>query len=73
MSKRPNLAPVHPTAALDIALRMRAHARLCQQIAIDCADEDVADEFTQLASEFMEVAEQIEGGCSVEVPRGPMH
>ena len=27
MSKRSNLAPVHPTAALDIALRMRAHAR----------------------------------------------
>ena len=73
MSKRPTLAPVHPTAALDMALRMRAHARLCQQIAIDSSDEHVADEFSQLASEFMEVAEQIEGGYGFGVPRHRLH
>jgi hypothetical protein len=73
MSKRPNLAPVHPTAVLDIALRMRAHARLCQQIAIDSADEHVADEFSQLATEFMEVAAQIEGDYSFGVPRERLH
>lgn len=73
MSRRPNLVPVYPTAVLDIAQRMRAHARLCQQVAVDSADEHVADEFTQLASEFMQVAAQIEGGYSFEVPRGPLH
>ena len=80
MSKRPTLAPVHSTAALDMALRMRCWpissafcARLCQQIAIDSSDEHVADEFSQLASEFMEVAEQIEGGYGFGVPRHRLH
>ena len=73
MSKRPNSFTVHSTAVLDIAQRMRAHARLCQQVAIDSADESVADEFAQLASEFLEVAAQIEDECSFEVPSGPLH
>ena len=73
MSKRPNLSPVRPPLALDIAHRMRAHARLCQQIAVDSSDEHVADEFSQLASEFMEVAAQIEDEHSFEVPRGRLH
>lgn len=73
MSRRSNLIPVYPTAVLDIAQRMRAHARLCQQVAVDSADENVADEFTQLASEFMSVAAQIESGYSIEIPHGALH
>ncbi len=59
--------------ALDIAQRMRAHARLCHQIAVDSWDAHVADEFAQLASEFMEVAAQIEDECTVKAPRGRLH
>jgi len=71
MSRSSNDAPGLALAALDIAQRMRAHARLCHQIAIDSWDARVADEFAQLASEFMEVAEQIEVECAI--PRGRLH
>jgi hypothetical protein len=72
MSRRPNLAD--PTVvALGLAQRMRAHARLCQQVAIDSWDAHVADEFAQLASEFMEVAARIEDECVAEVPSGRLH
>jgi len=73
MSRRQNDAPGPPLAALGIAQRMRAHARLCHQIAVDSWDARVADEFAQLASEFMEVAAQIEVECSSQVPQGRLH
>jgi len=63
------LAPGPAIVALDIAQRMRAHARLCHQIAVDSWDSRVADEFAQLATEFMEVAAQIEDECTVHAPR----
>jgi hypothetical protein len=71
MSKRPDQAPSPANVALDIAQRMRAHARLCHQIAVDSWDAHVADEFAQLATEFMEVAAQIEDECAV--PSGRLH
>jgi hypothetical protein len=71
MSRRPNHAPGPASVALDIAQRMRAHARLCHQIAVDSWDAHVADEFAKLASEFMQVATQIEDDCAV--PRGRLH
>jgi hypothetical protein len=71
MSKRPDQAPSPANVALDIAQRMRAHARLCHQIAVDSWDVHVADEFAKLASEFMQVATQIEDDCAA--PRDRLH
>ena len=71
MSRSSNDAPGPAVAALDIAQRMRAHARLCHQIAVDSWDARVAVEFARLASEFMEVAAQIE--VESTIPRGRLH
>jgi hypothetical protein len=73
MSKRPHTAADQASVALGIAHRMRAHARLCHQIAVDSWDECVADEFARLAAEFMEMAEQIEEECVGPIPRGRLH
>ena len=73
MSKRPETELDHASVALGIAHRMRAHARLCHQIATDSWDEWVADEFGRLATEFMEMAAQIEDECVGAVPRGLLH
>jgi hypothetical protein len=73
MSKRSNTDSDHTSVALGIAHRMRAHARLCHQIATDSWDECVADEFARLAAEFMEMAAQIEEECVGPIPRGRLH
>jgi len=73
MSKRPNPDLDHASVALGIAHRMRAHARLCHQIAVDSWDECVAGEFARLATEFMEMATQIEDECVGPIPRGRLH
>jgi hypothetical protein len=73
MSKGPNPDLDHASVALGIAHRMRAHARLCHQIAVDSWDASVADEFARLATEFMDMAAQIEDECVGPVPRGRLH
>lgn len=61
MQKRhpaPLSSPALP--ADEVAERLRAHARLCRQIAHESWDETIASELARLADQCMEVADHIE-------------
>ena len=54
----PSTSPAVP--ASKIAERLRAHARLCRQIARESWNEVIASELVQLADQCMEAADNIE-------------
>ncbi len=57
MHARPSSTPAAP--ASKIAERLRAHARLCRQIARESWNEEMAVELTRLADQCLEAADNI--------------
>ncbi len=53
-----SLSPTLP--AEEVADRLRAHARLCRQIADESRNRNIAGELSRLADQCIEVAEKIE-------------
>jgi hypothetical protein len=69
MHKRKPASPSSPALpASKVAERLRAHARLCRQIARESWNEAIAIELMQLADQCINAAENIE-----PVPRCRLH
>ena len=51
-----NLARQIMPKAASIALRLRAHARLCEEIARECCDEVTAEKLKRMAQECSQAA-----------------
>lgn len=61
MQKRRDVPPSSPALpASELAERLRAHARLCQQIAHESWNETIAGELKRLADKCIKAAENIE-------------
>ena len=61
MQKRRDVPPFNSALpASELAERLRAHARLCQQIAHESWNETIAGELTRLADECIKAAENIQ-------------
>lgn len=61
MDKRqptPLSSPALP--AEEVAERLRAHARLCRQVAHESRNQNIAGELSRLADQCVEVADKIE-------------
>ena len=58
--QRPIVSSATALPASKMADRLRAHARLCRQIAHESWNETIADELTRLADECIKAAETIE-------------
>jgi hypothetical protein len=51
-----------------IAQRLRAHARLCEQIARECCNEVTAEKLKRMAQECTRAAAQVAPGCDTPPP-----
>ena len=58
--RRPNLPSRSPVSASKVAERLRAHERLCRQIAQETWNETIAGELIRLADQCLEAADNIE-------------
>jgi len=54
-----NLAPHSPQKAVVIAQRLRAHARLCEQVAHESWNKDTAAAFRRMAADCTRMAKRI--------------
>jgi hypothetical protein len=54
-----NLVPHSPRKAAVIAQRLRAHARLCEQVAHESWNEDTAANFRRMAADCTRMARRI--------------
>jgi hypothetical protein len=71
MSERRHIPPSRPAVpAAKVAERLRAHARLCRQVAHESWNETIASELDQLADQCVAAADNIDADT---VSRAPLH
>lgn len=68
--RRPSSPSVAAVPTSKVAERLRAHARLCRQIAHETWNETIASELDHLADQCVAAADNIDADA---VPRAPLH